>query len=292
MDQATLTDLQTELQRPDYAGLRSSGKGQWSFRARRKIIWLSLAIMLVAPLQAGLRYLPGSGWWHSAGFFHRFSAWCFGIRITTSGSRQLNKPTLYVSNHISWLDILVLGGSLPRAQFVAKSDIQGWGVLGWLCRLHRTVFVNRDRRQDSANQLQQMLEPFRKGNSLILFPEGTTSLGQKVLPFRSSLFAVADAARKDHDLDIAVQPVSVSFSSIDGIPLTRARRSQVAWIGDMELVDHARDVFSKGLIRVHLHFHEPASEEVMANRKKLAAYCQSRISNGLARLHRQQLPLG
>lgn len=196
-----------------------------------------------------------------------------------------NAPVLYVVNHISWLDIVILGAVLPRASFVAKSEIAEWGAVGWLASLQHTIFVDRSSRHDSANQRDTLLSSLQRKDSVILFPEGTSTVGQKVLPFKSSLFAVAEQAKKQLDIDVAVQPVTLAFTKIDNMPLTRQRRPLVAWVGDMELVDHARDILDTGSVTAHVHLHEPLYLRDGLNRKTMSQKAEQVIAAKLDALN-------
>ncbi len=269
----------------EYGGLSGSAKAEWSFRARRRLFYVLLCLLIVVPIQAVLKYLPGGLWWPWAGLFHTLFTKVVGVNLTVTGKRHRKGPVLFVSNHISWLDIVILGGVLPRSSFVAKSQIAGWGAVGWLAKLQRTIFVNRERRHDSSRQSNAMLDAIAKGDSLILFPEGTSTLGQTVSPFKSSLFAVAEQARKNLGKDVIVQPVTLAFTDVDGIPLTRQRRPLVAWVGDMELVDHAREVLATGSIKAHVHFHDPMTLREGFTRKAMALQASADIAAKLDKLN-------
>lgn len=158
----------------------------------------------------------------------------FGIRISVSGDRLSSPGTLYVMNHISWADIAVMMAILD-ADFVAKDTVAGWPVLGPLARRFDPLFVNRDQALRSSDQARAIRERLARGRSVILCPEGTTSDGTGILPFRSSLFAAADAA-------CAVQPVMLRYLCPDGAPLDPARLREVAWIDDDALLPGAARV--------------------------------------------------
>ncbi len=155
----------------------------------------------------------------------------FGIRIEQSGQQSKVSGTLYIMNHISWADIPVMMAILD-ADFVAKSDIQGWPGIGALARRFDPVFVSRDRRGQSHDQASTIRARLSAGRSVILCPEGTTSNGSTILPFRTTLFAAADAAR-------AVQPIVLRYLDVNGGPLSPERMREVAWIGEDELLPSA-----------------------------------------------------
>ena len=158
-----------------------------------------------------------------------------GVRIQVEGAPIDGMPALYVSNHISWLDIFVQGSLIPGS-CVARGDLETWPLFGWASTLQRTVFINRESRTGSGNQLGQLGERLDAGDNLILYPEGTSSDGLRVLPFKSSLFAVAERWQGDEPLQI--QPVSIAYTRVNNLPMVRHYRPYVSWIGDMELPEH------------------------------------------------------
>jgi lyso-ornithine lipid O-acyltransferase len=159
-----------------------------------------------------------------------------GFRIVPDIRGKISKQpaTLFVANHISWADIPLLAGLLD-ADFVAKSDIARWPLLGVLARRYAPVFVDRSRRHGVRDQTEAIRDRLACGRSVILFAEGTTSDGSAVLPFRSSLFDAADAAR-------ALQPVALRYLDSDGSPLAPERQRAIAWIGDDGLLSGAARV--------------------------------------------------
>src|SRR5690606_14738865 len=138
-------------------------------------------------------------------FFHRTCLRVIGIRIDQRGTPAAARPTLYVSNHSSYLDIVVLGALLP-ASFVAKAEVAGWPLFGLLSKLQRTVFIDR-RRGSTLLQREAIADRLKAGDNLILFPEGTSNDGNRTLPFRSALLSVAEEAPEGSP-PLAVQPVS------------------------------------------------------------------------------------
>jgi lyso-ornithine lipid O-acyltransferase len=170
---------------------------------------------------------------------------CFGIRLEVMGQISTEPGTLFIMNHISWADIPVLM-SILDADFVAKSDMLGWPVIGILARQLNPVFVARNQTHRSRDQAAAIRERLRAGRSVILCPEGTTSDGESISPFRTSLFAAADSAR-------AIQPLVLRYRQIDGQKLSPARQREVAWIDDDELLSGAARV-ARELTLAHLQF--------------------------------------
>jgi len=212
-------------------------------------------------------------------WFHRLSCRLLGIEVKVTGRICTAQPALFVSNHVSYVDILVLG-SLLDASFVAKSDVSAWPLIGWLARLSGTVFV--DRRRASTNVQRDLIGArLADGGRLILFAEATTSDGNRTLPFKTSLFSAADHA-KGHDLP--VQPVSLAYTCLDGMPLGRTWRPYISWYGDMTLGGHLWQMLCLGSWKVEVMFHDPIDRRQFANRKELAQHCHTIVSDGVSTL--------
>lgn len=155
----------------------------------------------------------------------------FGIDISLKGNPSPKVGTLFIMNHISWADIPVMMAILD-ADFVAKADILTWPMIGALARRFSPVFVARDAQRRSHAQADAIRHRLNAGRSVILCPEGTTSDGTGILPFRTSLFSAADAAS-------AVQPVILRYLLPDGSVLPPERQREVAWIADDDLLSGA-----------------------------------------------------
>lgn len=209
-----------------------------------------------------------------------------GYKVVVRGTPlEDGPPVLYVANHGSYLDIIVLG-SLLRGYFVAKSEVAGWAGFGFLARISRTVFIVR-KAGATAREKNGLLERFDLGESLILFPEGTSNDGNQVMPFKSSFFAVAEGEVRGSEgmpRPVAVQPVSVAYTRLDGLPITRALRPLLAWYGDMTLAGHLVGALGLGRVMVEVEFHAPVSVAQFGSRKALSAHCHKVISYSLTRM--------
>lgn len=204
-----------------------------------------------------------------------------GLSIEVYGTPCLDHPVLYVANHSSYLDIVVLGARLD-AFFVAKNEVKSWPVLGPLASVAGTVFIER-RARHSKTQSDQMSDRLKlPHNSLILFPEGTSSNGQGVLPFKSSLFSVAESIGRA----LPVQPISLAYTMLDGMPLGRGWRSFFTWYGDMELAPHLWMALGLGRPTVTVMFHPPVTLQPGMSRKKLAGLCEQQVRSGVVAANR------
>lgn len=234
-------------------------------------------ILVLVPTQMIFRVLHPHKPFKISQLFYRSLSKILGFRFRVHGVMATSDPVLFVVNHTSYLDIPVLGSLIP-ASFVAKSDVARWPLIGPLAKMQNTVFIERRSTQISGQKtfLQNHLADRR---SLILFPEGTSSDGQRVLPFKSALFSIVEEAIKD--IPITVQPISLICSELDGIPVTRNWRSFYSWYGDMTLLPHLWNMFSLGNFTIDIIFHQPVRPSDFPDRKALAKYCQQQVAEGV-----------
>jgi lyso-ornithine lipid O-acyltransferase len=211
-------------------------------------------------------------------FYHRGCCRILGFDVRSSGAPTSARPALFVANHISYTDISVLG-SLIAGSFVAKAEVAHWPLFGWLAKLQRTIFVDR-RIRSTALQRDAMTRRLASGDSLILFPEGTSGDGSRVLPFKTALFSAAET--RPETGPIAVQPVSIAYTRLDGMPLGRFFRPFFAWYGTVDLAPHVWRMIGLGIVEVAVEFHPPTCLADCGSRKALADYCRGRIVGGVA----------
>ncbi len=210
--------------------------------------------------------------------YFRTLARFLGIRIHVTGDPVAGKPALWVSNHVSWLDIVILGAVRP-VTFVAKTQVSGWPVFGIMARVGRTLFIDRDRRHATGEARTMMQDRLEDGETVVLFAEGTSSDGNRVLPVKSALIGAAEI--KADGSPVPVQPVTVAFTHCHGIPMGRTWRPYFAWFGDVELLPHLWGAARRGPLDVHVTFHDPVTVEQTGGRKPLARHCEAAINGGL-----------
>ncbi len=216
--------------------------------------------------------------------YHRLCLRVLGVKIRVIGRPLAEGPCLVASNHVSWLDITVLG-SLTELSFVAKKEVAGWPIFGLFAKLQRCLFVDRAKRTATAEFRENMRKRLDDGDRLVLFPEGTSSDGNRVLPFRSALMSAAEMPVSDMlggaVRPIKVQPLSIAYTRLHGLPMGRQYRPYFAWYGDMEMAPHLWDVLKLGPCDVTIHIHETVTMEQIGNRKALARYCESKVKQGV-----------
>lgn len=202
-------------------------------------MWLRLT--LTVPL-----VLLGAPWLHAAVAWDRVrrreplagagyraqSAWCrlfcrcFGVRVSLRGGELLPPPTLVVANHISWLDIVCIAGQTPVA-FLSKAEVRRWPLIGRVATALGTLYIERGRRQAAENAVESIRFRLEDGHRVVVFPEGTTSDGTCVLPFRPRLYQAAI------DAGVPVQTIAVSYRRSDGEPCT-----EIAFTGEQGLLSN------------------------------------------------------
>ncbi len=234
-------------------------------------LWARVAAMVAIFLAC----LPGHG---LARLLRRPSVWvrrflagvgrAAGLRVRVEG-QPLARDVLFVANHISWLDILALGGATSAA-FVSKDDVARWPVIGWLARQAGTIFVHRQSRAAVRGQADALARALAQGRPVALFPEGTTGNGASLLPFRASLLAAVE----DAPAGLRVQPVAIDYGS--------AAR-EIAWTGNEGTGGNAKRVTARaGRLPVTLRFLPPIDPNMTGGRKAIALAAHEAIGRALS----------
>ncbi|HEY6578038.1 MAG TPA: lysophospholipid acyltransferase family protein, partial [Rhizomicrobium sp.] len=218
--------------------------------------------------------------------YHRFVCRLFGIRVTVVGQPLQSQGVLMVANHTSYFDIIVLSAA-ARVSFVAKHEVARWPLFGTLARLQETVFIERSKRSQTVDARDLIRERIEEGDALILFPEGTSDDGNKVLTFKSALMGAAEgelgADAGGRVRRVPVQPVSVAYVGLYGLPMARDMRPLIAWYGDMDLVPHLWEALKTGPFEAVVEFHPPLGVDSEGGRKQLASAAEAAVRRGQAR---------
>jgi 1-acyl-sn-glycerol-3-phosphate acyltransferase len=217
----------------------------------------------------------GSRWGRSTPvMFHRLLCAMLRVDVRRLGEPSAQGPTLIVSNHVSWLDIPILG-SLEPMSFLAKKEIGGPLLGRQVANLQGVVYVDRQRRRSIPRVNADMAARMRSGEPVVLFAEATTSDGVRLLRFRSSHFQAARAA------EAVVQPVYLHFKRFGGLALARCDMPRIAWYGDMLFLPHLRAFLADGGLECDVHYGAPIRAVDHADRKALARAAEAAM-RGLA----------
>ena len=222
--------------------------------------------------------------------WHRITLRLIGTRVHVTGERPGHRPLLIVANHVSWSDILILG-SVMELCFIAKAEVRSWPGISVLAILQRTVFVDRDRRHDSANQANTIAARLGEGDAMVLFAEGTTGDGTRVGPFKSALFGAAQAALRDSHLEaVTIQPVALAYTRLFGMPLGRFHQDRASWPGDVALGPHLLRYLLHGAYDVEVVLAPTLEFTRESGRKQIAAATHARVRTAFATAMRMRAP--
>jgi 1-acyl-sn-glycerol-3-phosphate acyltransferase len=254
--------------------------------AALRLAVMALIFLTAAPVQwAALRLggkLPG----RLPIVVHRIFLRLFGVRVEQRGHPPAARPALVLANHVSWLDIPVLG-SLAPLSFVAKAEVASWPLFGSFARLQRSVFVDRQRRSATAEVNAVVAHRLAGGDMMVLFPEGTTGDGLRMLPFRSSLVGAARAVLGEPGTTtILLQPLAIAYTRRNGLPVTRRERPSIAWYGDMALSPHLAAFLREGALDVVVAWGEPIAFAATSDRKRATVAAEAAVRAAMAEIRR------
>lgn len=231
-----------------------------------RALWIAVPLIFLLPLHVIWHLLKLPSPW--AMLFLRIAARALGARVSVYG-KPLRRNVFFVANHISWHDIPILAG-ITGSAFVAQDGVRDWPVIGWLAKLNRTIFISRTDKQNVAQQVAELRQAIAENWSVTLFPEGTTSDGRELLPFKQSLFATLAPPPKP----MMIQPVLLDFGT-DG--------RDIAWLGEETGWESAWRAFTRpGNYDVGVHFLEPFDPSALADRKVVCALARSRLATALS----------
>ena len=193
--------------------------------------------------------------------------WIAGARVTKIGV-PLRRDVFYVANHLSWIDILALGGASGTA-FIAKAELASAPLVGWLAGLNRTVYVKRENRLGVAEQINDLRLALEDNWAVTIFPEGTTTDGQSLLPFKTPMLRVLEPP----PAGVMVQPVLLDYGAV---------AEEIGWVGDESGIVNAKRILArKGSFPLSIHFLEPFLPSDFPGRKAIAAQSRKQIEEAL-----------
>jgi 1-acyl-sn-glycerol-3-phosphate acyltransferase len=260
-----------------------------------------LRVILVAgfffttlPLMIALQWLLGvlgSRFWGPASVaYYRLLTRALRIKVTINGTQVIGRPVLIVANHVSWVDIVVLASIAPMV-FVAKREVASWPLIGAAARVQKVVFVDRLRRQQTAETIRTIAQRLAEGHPVVLFAEGTSGDGNRVLSFRSALIGAVEAACNEAGLgEVLLQPMSICYTAQHGLPMARNDQPLVAWYGDLDFFPHFTGFIRHGAVDATVSFGEPIAADATADRKRVAKDLETTVRRmTAAALHRRPL---
>ena len=237
-----------------------------------RALFIGAFFFTMTPLLILIQWLLGKlglpGWGFIATRYYRLLCSLLRIRVRVSGVPVCNRAVLFVSNHVSWADILVIGSIAPVA-FVAKREVRDWPLVGITAKLQRTVFVDRTRRHQTGNAVAEIVKRIESGVSVVLFAEGTSSDGNRVLPFRTALLGAVEGTTGIGGDNILIQPMSIGYTGQQGIPMGRQHRPLVAWYGDLDFMPHVRAFIEQGAVDALVAYGEPMPADRDTDRKAM-----------------------
>lgn len=226
------------------------------------------ATPVLISIQWLLEKLRLPGWGSIACNYYRVLARLLRIQVRVVGTPVRGKPVLFVSNHVSWIDIVAIGSVQPVC-FVAKSEVRKWPLVGITAVMQRTVFVDRSRRHRTADAVGQIVERLRRGTPVVLFAEGTSGDGNRVLPFRSAMLGAVETAAVQAAGPLAIQPMAIAYVRQQGIPMGRQHRPLAAWYGDLDFLPHIRRLIDEAALDAVVSYGEPLAADGSLSRKQL-----------------------
>ena len=251
-----------------------------------RALFIAAFFFTMTPLLISVQWLLGKlnlpGWGFIGSNYYRVLCSLLRIRVRINGNPVRNRAVFFVSNHVSWADILVIGSIAPVA-FVAKREVRDWPLVGITAELQRTVFVDRTRRHQTAETVGEIVKRLAGGTSVVLFAEGTSSDGNRVLPFRSALLGAVEetAARGDAD-SILIQPMAITYTGQHGIPMGRQHRPLVAWYGDLDFLPHIKALIGQGAVDAVVSYGEPVTADSATDRKAMTKQLEGAVRGLLA----------
>ena len=190
-------------------------------------------------------------------WFHAMGARFLGMKVTVLGTPSTDRATLIVSNHVSWTDIIAIG-SKADVTFVAKSEIARWPFVGFMASLQKTLYVDRKRRSDAHRASREMGQRMASGGAVLLFAEGQSDIGTHVLPFRSALIGAAQHAMQEAGAgEVMIQPLTIAYTRLQGLPVSRNERSLIAWIKSKSVGQNIREILAGPVKDVTVAFGTP-----------------------------------
>ncbi|MDI3469400.1 MAG: Acyl-CoA:1-acyl-sn-glycerol-3-phosphate acyltransferase [Pseudolabrys sp.] len=249
----------------------------------------SLPFMIA--VQWVLGRLNSKYWGPASVAYYRLLCRALRINVTINGAPVRGRPVLTVSNHVSWVDIVVLASVAPMV-FIAKREVASWPLIGAAARVQKVVFVDRTRRQQTGDAVREIAQRLRGGHPVVLFAEGTSGDGNHVLPFRTALIGAVEAACNDAGLgEVLLQPMSICYTAQQGMAMTMRERPIVAWYGDLDFFPHFTAFIRRGVVDVSVSFGTAIAADASHNRKEVTKALETAVRHMTVVASRHALPV-
>ena len=223
--------------------------------------------------------------------FHKCGCVFCGLRVHVIGEPLHNRPTLLLSNHISWTDIVAIG-SVADVTFVSKTGVRDTFFVGFMATLQRTLFVDYNRRADAMRTSREMAQRLATNGAVLLFAEGHRDLGDHVQPFRTALVGAAQSAMLDGGAtEVAIQPVTIAYTHLQGLPISRNERSAVSGMNARGLKAVIGGILRSGVKDVTIAFGAPIPMSAESDRKQITKLAEDQVRRMLVALNRHESTL-
>ncbi len=226
------------------------------------------------------------GWNGLPRLFHRCGCIFLGLEVTVIGEPAHGRPTLLLSNHISWNDIIAIG-STADVTFVAKSSVGKWFFVGFMASLQRTLYIDYNRRSDTRRVNAEMASRLASNSAVLLFAEGHRDLGDHVQPFRSALVGAAQSAMNEGGAkEVAIQPVTIAYTRLQGMPVSRTERVAISGVGAKGFGEVLKGLLRSGVKQVTIAYGTPRLITAGSDRKELTRWAEGEVRRTLVALNR------
>lgn len=239
------------------------------------IIFLILLTIILLPIQSIIRLFNFSASYTIPMFYHRIILKLLSIKIKIVGTPSAD-ASLIVSNHASWIDIFIIS-SIIHTSFVAKNDVSTWPFVSYLAKLQKTIFIDRNSPKKLTETSDIIKNRLLNHENVTIFPEGTSTDGNKILPFKSSIFIICEKIRRS---EIKIQPISIAYKKYNGLTMGRTQRQLIAWYGDMNLLSHLYGIIKAGNFDIEVTFHNKIDISENKTRKDIAKECETLVRQG------------
>ena len=206
--------------------------------------------------------------------FHKLLLKILGIKVKLIGQYVVARPLILAGNHTSYLDIIILGSIMPIC-FIAKEDIKYWFLFGFLAKMQNTIFIKR-KNYKTLESLNSINKELGNKSAVVLFPEGTTNTGKKILKFKSSLFNLFE-----NNSTLRLQNFSLCYTHVNNMPIDNRTRPQISWYGDMNIISHLSNFLKISCVNATVVFH-PMLPLKGLNRKSISASSIKQVKKGIS----------